>query len=140
MDNFLAENWHWALLALLSGGWWLIETVRAATDKSRLTPMQATILINQQNAVPVDVRSDAEYRSGHIPGALHVPLERIPEDKALARHKHQPLILYCESGVRSASALAKLRKAGFVHLYQLVGGLAEWRKASLPLVTESKNR
>lgn len=135
MLDYLLNQWQWTLLALVSGSWWVVETVRAATDRARLTPMQATLLINQEEAVAVDVRTEAEFRSGHLPGAVWVPLERIPEDKALAKLKNRPVVLYCESGARSALALKKLRQAGFARPYHLVGGLIEWRKANLPLVT-----
>jgi|YNPBryulayer2012_1023412.scaffolds.fasta_scaffold00769_12 rhodanese-related sulfurtransferase len=140
MLDYLLQQWQWTLLALVSGSWWVVETVRAATDKSRLSPIQATLLINQEEAVPVDVRTEAEFRTGHIPGALWVPLERIPEDKALTKVKHRPVILYCESGVRSAKALARLRKAGFARPYHLAGGLTEWRKANLPLTTPTAEK
>lgn len=138
--DYVMHQWQWTLLALVSGSWWAVETVRAATDRSRLTPMQATLLINQEGAVAVDVRSDSEYQSGHLPGALFVPLERIPGDKALEKLTDRPIILYCESGARSAVAVKRLRRAGFTRVYHLVGGLIEWRKANLPLVTSKTEK
>lgn len=140
VTDYLMHQWQWSLLALVSGSWWVVETIRALTDRSRLTPLQATLMINQEGAVAVDVRSDSEYQSGHLPGAIFVPLERIPDDKALQKVKNRPLILYCESGARSAVALKKLRRAGFEKVYHLVGGLAEWRKANLPLVTSKTEK
>ncbi len=138
--EFLLQQWHWSLLALVSGGWWLVETLRAARDKSRVTPVQATLLINNDNAVPVDVRTDEEFAAGHICGAVHVPLEQVPEHKELQRLKHRPVIVYCESGARSAIAVKRLRQAGFEKVYHIVGGMAEWRKANLPVVSKREEK
>ena len=71
----------------------------------------------------LDVRTDREYEAGHLPGALHVPvtevagrLDELPRD--------QPIIVYCQSGVRSARAAETLRGAGFdVHD---LGGIGAW--------------
>jgi phage shock protein E len=72
-------------------------------------------------ATVVDVRTDAEFRGGAFPGALHVPLqalsaslERIP--------KGRPVVVYCASGARSAVAARILRKAGHADVTN-AGGL-----------------
>ncbi len=77
--------------------------------------------------VLVDVRTDEEFRDGHIPNALHIPLDQLEERyQELERYKEQKILLVCRSGRRSALAAEFLAGAGFQHLYNLKGGMLEW--------------
>ncbi|MBN8441102.1 MAG: rhodanese-like domain-containing protein [Thauera sp.] len=137
--EFLQQNWYWAALAAASGAWLLFDMARTQGDKSLLSPVEATLLINREDAVVVDVRDQGEYAQGHIPNARHVPLadltRRISE---LEKLKGRPLILCCASGARSSSAVSQLKKAGFDKLYNLRGGLAEWEKSGQPISRKRK--
>jgi len=138
--EFLQQNWHWAALAAFSGTWLLIETVRMKADKSLLSPIEATLLINREDAVVIDVRDDGEYNKGHIPNARHIPLKDLERRKGeLDKLRDRPLILCCASGARSANAISVLKKAGFEKLFNLRGGLYEWEKAGQPL-EHSRNK
>lgn len=70
----------------------------------------------------VDVRTSAEWRAGHLDGAIHVPLARLPE-RIGELDRSAPLLVYCQAGVRSAVAATALRRAGFTHVTNLEGGL-----------------
>ncbi|BCA79990.1 rhodanese-like domain-containing protein [Desulfuromonas sp. AOP6] len=90
-------------------------------------------LQGQKPPCVVDVRSGFEYRSGHIPGALHAPLwkllfrlARLPQDQQV------PVVVVCEHGPRAEMARALLLKRGY-RADLLDGQMAAWRKASLPL-------
>lgn len=85
--------------------------------------------------VVVDVRSGMEYRMGHIPGALHLPLWKVMFRLfgALPKEKSTPLVVVCESGARSQLAGDQLRKRGFTQVAFLAGDMAGWRGAGLPL-------
>ncbi|NMG05226.1 rhodanese-like domain-containing protein, partial [Azoarcus taiwanensis] len=72
--DFLLDNWYWAALAVVTGTWLLVDMVRSAGDKTQLSPVEATLLINREDAVVVDVRDIGEYQQGHIPNARHIPL------------------------------------------------------------------
>ena len=62
----------------------------------------------------VDVRSRSEFESGHVDGAVHLPLERVMHDApALLPDKSAPMVLYCLSGARSGMALQWLRQMGY---------------------------
>ena len=65
-----------------------------------------------QGAVIVDVRTELEYRSGHIKGSLNIPLQRLSGEIAKIP-KGKTIITCCASGMRSASAKGILRKSGF---------------------------
>ncbi len=101
-------------------------------------PTEATQLSNREDALFLDIREESEYRSGHIPDSIHIPIRQLPDRvKELSRHKDRPVIAYCRSGNRSGSAGRILRKHGFEKVYNLGGGVTGWQKAGLPLKTKS---
>jgi hydroxyacylglutathione hydrolase len=80
----------------------------------------------------LDVRGEAEWKSGHLPGSLNVPvgsldgrLKEIPRDR--------PVIVHCQTGARAAIAASLLRARGFTDVRLFPGGFAEWRSAGLPV-------
>ena len=88
--------------------------------------------LQRQGHVIVDVRNASEYRAGHIPGALHIPLGRIPESAAsLSRDSN--VIVHCQGGARSPIALSVLRKMGFHDVANFAGGFADYRRQGLPV-------
>jgi len=95
---------------------------------------QATLMINNENALVVDVRSSEEYKKGHIVNAKNITLSQIEQGKftGIVNNKHTPIIVVCESGVRSANAASKLHKAGFTQVYNLSAGMDGWVSANLP--------
>jgi rhodanese-related sulfurtransferase len=87
-----------------------------------------------QTPFVVDVRSGFEYRSGHIPGAVHVPFLGIFfKLSALPKDKRAKLVLTCEHGPRARLALSLLRIAGFQDLELLEGHMSAWRQGKLPM-------
>lgn len=99
-------------------------------------PALAERIDEDDNLVVLDVRSEKEWRAGHLEGSINVPvnhlLERIdelPSDKTLAVH--------CQSGYRSSIACSLLAKMGRDDLYDVVGGIKAWLKAALPVVEET---
>lgn len=65
-----------------------------------------------QGATIVDVRTKAEYSSGHVKGSINIPLDRIGNDMKRL-NKEKPVITCCASGMRSSSAAGMLRANGF---------------------------
>lgn len=98
-----------------------------------LAPAEAQSLVSEGKAVLVDVREESEWRSGHVPGAIHLPLSRFAEGVGrLPRDKK--VILYCLSGGRSGRALGECAKAGLPIESHLAGGISAWQRAGLPVV------
>ncbi len=87
----------------------------------------------QAGALIVDVREPEEWRAGHIPGAVHVPLGELGA-RLHELDAERELILVCRSGNRSARATVLLQQAGFRQVYNLAGGLVAWTRQRLPLV------
>lgn len=103
--------------------------------------IQATNLINQQNAVVVDVRAHDAYRSGHIIDSINITPSEITSNNlgSLEKHKSQPIIVVCANGTApsrdSATALSKL---GFGQVYMLKDGIMGWNADNLPLIRHKK--
>lgn len=87
----------------------------------------------------LDVRSPAEYRAGHVSGALSLPLDELDTAALVQRigirdiGSELPLYLTCQSGVRAQQAAEKLYDAGHRNLMLLQGGTEAWRREGLPM-------
>ncbi|MEM7254978.1 MAG: rhodanese-like domain-containing protein [Pseudomonadota bacterium] len=112
----------------------LIWTSIQSGGGSTLTPLDATRLINHEDAVVIDVRGDNDYKQGHIVNSVHMPYEQLSrQTKKLERYKDRPLIMTCKNGQQGGAASRLLRKQGFQNVYHLSGGITAWEGASLPL-------
>jgi len=130
--KFLLDNAFLVVIALVSGGMLLWPLVRGRSGSS-VTPAQATMLINRQDAIVLDVRDSNDYANGRILNARSVPLGQIDKRVGeLARFKDRPVIICDETGARTSQALAAFRKHGFNNAVTLAGGLSGWRQAGLP--------
>jgi rhodanese-related sulfurtransferase len=100
-----------------------------------ITPLEAVMLINQEDAVVVDVRQPHEWAKGHIVDAKLIPLEELEKHlEALKVWQAKPVIVTCQSGTHSAAACKKLISAGFAKVYLLKNGMTAWEEANLPVV------
>jgi len=101
--------------------------VRLFNRPNRVDARRAAELLERGEAVVLDVRENVEWKAGRIPGALHVPLARVP-----ARRHELPrdttIVAVCRSGL----AARGLRHAGY-HVENLAGGMKAWARAGLPL-------
>lgn len=109
--------------------WWPFGKV-PEVSASRLLEM-----LRQDDAMPqlIDVREPHEWRSGHIAGAVNVPITQFGSRIAEVQLDPQrPIIAICRSAHRSIPAVRQLRKQGFNNVSQLQGGMLAWWKADLP--------
>lgn len=113
----------WTLWQSLGGG------------MKKLSPMDATQLINREDAVVLDVRSDGEFKQGHIVNAVNIPQKSVQEQLSkLEKYRGRPIITACRTGQIAQGVGSMLRKNGFEQVYNLAGGLVAWEGANLPLV------
>ncbi|ACD65796.1 Rhodanese domain protein [Sulfurihydrogenibium sp. YO3AOP1] len=89
----------------------------------------------EKDVIILDVRTPQEYQEGHISNAINIPVQILGQqlDK-LKNFKDKKILVYCRSGHRSAIASQILDRAGFKNVYNLKGGLLEWKASGLPLV------
>jgi phage shock protein E len=87
--------------------------------------------------IVLDVRSDEEFKAGHIKGALNISHDTIEQhlDK-LSGYQDKTVIVHCRSGRRAEIAQATLKANGFTQLKHLSGDYNGWVSADLPLVKE----
>ena len=137
--EFISQNLIWVLLALGSGTALVVLTVRGPGGKAGLTPTQATLLINREDARVIDLRGAEDYARGHLPDARNIPLEQFAARAGeIDPLKDVPLILVCQNGAQSAKACGQLQKLGFGKANSLAGGIAGWRAAGLPVLKGGK--
>ena len=122
-----------AFIAIVAGLAWTFIAGRSK-GVARLGPLQVTQLINADDAVVLDVRSDAEFRQGHIINAINVPESQLAsKGSELDKYKNRPVITVCRTGQIAAKAGTVLKQLGFDQVHTLAGGLQSWEGASLPL-------
>jgi len=93
----------------------------------KISPDGAKKMMDENNnCVLLDVRSKAEFQSGHIQGAKSLPLEEIPNQaNAKLKDKDAVILTYCQSGMRSRTAAKTLVKLGYTKIYDF-GGIMDW--------------
>jgi adenylyltransferase/sulfurtransferase len=109
------------------------EGAAAAAD-STITPQELRELLDSGKKLAlIDVREPVEWDINHIDGAQLIPKSLISSGEGLAQLPHdRKAVLYCKTGVRSAEALAAVKKAGFSDAVHLQGGIVAWAKQMQP--------
>ena len=89
---------------------------------------EAESLLEAEDAILLDVRTQEEYDQGHLPGAVCLPVETLMDGdlSVLLPDKQAPLVLYCRTGARSADAAQVLSELGYTDITDLAGGLLAW--------------
>lgn len=90
-------------------------------------------LLTQGTIRVLDVREDSEFRSGHLPGAIHIPVKRLPDRVGKLKHD-KPYAVICASGSRSKSATSYLLDQGFEGTVSVRGGTGAWARSGRPIV------
>ncbi|WP_310600330.1 rhodanese family protein [Desulfobulbus sp.] len=98
-----------------------------------VSPAEAKRLVEEENALLVDIRESEEFGREHIEGARLEPLSVLPL-LAPDPDRERPAVFYCRSGSRTKDNTASLEGRGFAATYLVEGGLEEWKKAGLPVV------
>src|SRR5207244_12679494 len=97
----VTDNISLVAVAFVSGAMLVSPAVRRGASVASISTLQATLLINQQNALVLDVREAAEYEKGHVLGARNIPLGELEARSAeLEKHKAEPVIVVWDTGNR----------------------------------------
>jgi phage shock protein E len=90
----------------------------------RISGSEARALVSD-GAVLVDVRSPGEFSGGHIEGAISIPIQELTGRTEELGDKNGPIVLYCQSGARSAMAKRLLESQGFTQVHDM-GSMRSW--------------
>ena len=135
--KFAQDNVLLIAVAAASGGMLLWPFVRGGGGGASVGTLEATQMINREDALLLDVREAEEYAKQHILNARNIPLAQLESRlREIEKGKRKPVIVYCEKENRSRSAASTLRGKGFERVYTLAGGIEAWRQAGLPLETK----
>ena len=100
---------------------------RAQANVPTISSDEAREYLTDSNYQFIDVRTDGEYDSGHIPNSMHIPLHEIQDRMSeIDSLKNKNIIAYCRSGSRSSKATKILVEAGF-DVLNLSGGVLSWK-------------
>lgn len=99
----------------------------AAAGYQQITQEEAKAMMDSQEVIILDVREQDEYDSGHIPGAVLLPVGTIDDTTAaqVIPEKDSTVLVYCRSGNRSKTASAALADLGYTNIYEF-GGINTW--------------
>lgn len=88
---------------------------------------EAKKIIDTQNCIILDVRTDEEFCTGHAEGAVNFDVDTINSETAaeLIPNKAIPILVYCKTGERAKLAAEALSELGYKHIYN-IGSLVEW--------------
>lgn len=106
-----------------------------------ITASEAKELIEQHkddlDFMIIDVRSEGEYEDGHIPGAINLLYTNSNFTDTMQQYgKDTTYLFYCLSGGRSMSAIEKLIPLGFEKMYNVSGGIIEWKNEGYEVISE----
>lgn len=127
---------HWILTSIL-----IVLLALLAWDSShkagpKVSTHEATRLINQQNAVVLDIREKKDFKAGHLVDAVNIPFASLESRLDELQDKERPVIVVCKSGQTASSASKQLKDKGFASVFRLQGGMMEWTNHNLPVVTK----
>ena len=138
--DFINQNILLITLVLVSGGG-LLWQLSGRAGKNEVSPAEATLLINREDAQILDVREIDEFATGHLPNAKNIPMSKLAERVSdLEKFKEKPIILCCASGMRSAKGCGELEKLGFTRVHNLGGGVDAWVGAGYPIKKGTRNK
>ena len=93
----------------------------------QISQEEARKMMEEEDCVILDVRTEEEFNEGHIPDAVCLPAETIgSEAPAQLPDKDQVILIYCRTGIRAAGAAEQLAKLGYTNVYEF-GGIVNWK-------------
>ncbi len=124
------------MVLVITGGFWMYSAWSQGNNSNMpgvtataFKDISATIArqMLDSNTLLLDVRTQGEYDSRHLPEAILIPLQSLKARQGeLTPYKNKPIIIYCRTGRRSSIAASYLAAQGFTNIYNLQGGLNTW--------------
>ena len=121
---------------------WAVRVVRHRfPDVSHLSPFELDAWLRdnlRRTPQLVDVRSEEEFATSHLPNALHLSSQTTTAKALSILNREQPIVLYCSAGYRGATLARRLQAAGCTDVRNLEGGIFAWANAGLPMERAGK--
>ncbi len=132
--QFITRHWPLVLALLVILVLLLMDELFRQRNSNRLSPQQATTLINREHAFVLDVRERDVFNTAHIINSVNIASADIRDKpEKLKKYQGKPTILVCNTGQNAQLLATRLQKQGFAQVYVLAGGLQAWKNAGLPL-------
>ena len=133
--NFILKHPVLFILFFVILGFIIFNEYKTLTQKFKnITPQDAVFLINK-DAFILDVRESSELNQGTIKDSKHINFSSVETSlDSIKKYSSKPTIVYCKSGVRSATISNILSKNNFNEVYSMKGGFEAWVSDNLPVV------
>lgn len=112
-------------LGIILIGVLLMSACTSESSYHKISAQEAKEMMQSQDVIIVDVRTQAEYNEGYIENAILIPNESISEAPRELPDKDAIILVYCRSGKRSKEASDKLVSLGYTNIYDF-GGIIDW--------------
>lgn len=112
-------------LGIILIGVLLMSACTSESSYHKISAQEAKEMMESQDVIIVDVRTQAEYNEGYIENAILIPNESISEAPRELPDKNAIILVYCRSGKRSKEASDKLVSLGYTNIYDF-GGIIDW--------------
>jgi rhodanese-related sulfurtransferase len=133
---FITKHWLLSsLLLLVLLAFSIHEWFQSRKAAREVSSEQTVDLMNHQDAVVIDIRSESQFQEGHILDSLSIPSQNLDKKmNSLQKYQSKPIIVVCNVGQAAAKVALDLKQKGFPQVFVLSGGLQAWKGAGLPLV------
>ncbi len=133
LGQFIMNHWLlWLAFIIILALTFINELITQKKKAKELSPQSVVAMLNNDEAVIVDLRDKESYKAGHIIDSINATVEDFEQSK-MNKYKNKNIILVCARGLQSPVAAAKIRAQGYQAVV-LGGGIAAWQNAELPLV------
>lgn len=118
----------------------LDELLRQYNNESIPYISVSTLKTIQDTVLVLDAREKKEYQISHLKEAIHVGYDYFKIESITQQHipKDSHIVVYCSIGIRSEDISEQLKKAGYTNVYNLYGGIFEWKNKSLPILNSNE--
>ena len=130
----LSLNDYLLIFIIITSGLLLLFPQALSGGVIMINVKNSVLLMNREACTIIDVRSEEKFNVGHIPNAVNIPYNKLPE--MVDRLKKQPkktILVYCGSGNSSGKAMKLLNQKEFESVMSIEGGFSEWVKSQLPV-------
>ena len=121
------------LMAAASARWFMLPGENEGEYGDVTVELARELIQEKPSLVILDVRTDGEYRDGHIEGAVNIPVNEL-EGRLGELEKEDETLVYCRTGNRSGTAVGILKENGYEKIFHMDKGITAWTAAGYPTV------